>query len=438
MQFIADLHIHSKYSRATSREMDVDNLNKWAKIKGIKVVATGDFTHPLWLKELKEKLEPAEGGLFKLKKKKTKARNDNWLPNGNKDKDDGTRFILSSEISCIFSKNNKTRKVHLLVYAPDFKTVEKINTQLGWQGNIKADGRPILGMDIKEVAKIALNSSAQCMIIPAHMWTPWFSLFGSNSGFDTLEECFDDYTKYIHAGETGLSSDPAMNWRWSALDNVTLISNSDAHSPNKLGREANVFEMDRLSYRNIADAIKNGADAKDNGNKLVSTIEFYPEEGKYHFNGHRSCRISLTPHQTKKVNNICPSCGKPLTIGVLHRVDELADRQEGGKPEKTIPYCNLIPLDEIIADSLGMGVATKRVKEEYKNLIKHFGTEFAILRDASQVQIEQASSPEIGEGVIRARQGKVHIEPGYDGQFGQIKIFYEEERGNLSKQTSLF
>ena len=433
MRFIADLHIHSKYSRATSRDMDVENLNKWAKIKGIKVLGTGDFTHPLWLKELKQKLESAEPGLFRMKKKNKPSLIDNdWLPNNNHHYDEGTRFLLSSEISCIYSKNNRTRKIHIVVLAPDFSTVEKINTRLGWIGNLKSDGRPILGLDAKELAKIVLNTSQDCFIIPAHIYTPWFSLFGSNSGFDSLEECFEEYTKYIYAGETGLSSDPTHSWRNSSLDRITLVSNSDAHSPSKIGREANLFDTD-LTYPAIVEALK----SKD-PNKFLQTVEFFPEEGKYHYDGHRNCQICLTPQESKKIKNICPKCGKPLTIGVLHRVDDLADRQEGEEPNQTIPFKKLIPLEEIIADAKGMGPGSKAVREEYKNLIKHFGSEFKILLTISPGQIEQASSPEIAEGVSRVRQGKVQIEPGYDGEFGRIKIFQDEERGNFSKQASLF
>ncbi len=432
MRFIADLHIHSKYSRATSRDMDVENLNKWAKIKGVKVLGTGDFTHPLWLKELKQKLESAEPGLFRMKKKGKSSLIDNdWLPNNNHN-DEGTRFLLTSEISCIYSKNNRTRKIHIVVLAPDFSTVEKINTRLGWIGNLKSDGRPILGLDAKELAKIVLNTSQDCFIIPAHMYTPWFSLFGANSGFDSLEECFEEYAKYIHAGETGLSSDPAHSWRNSSLDRITLVSNSDAHSPSKIGREANLFDTD-LTYPAIVEAIK----SKD-PNKFLETVEFFPEEGKYHYDGHRNCQICLTPQESKKIKNICPKCGKPLTIGVLHRVDDLADRQNGEEPKQTIPFKKLIPLEEIIAEAKGMGVGSKAVRGEYKNLIKHFGSEFKILLTVSPGQIEQASSPEIAEGVSRVRQGKVQIEPGYDGEFGRIKIFQDQERGNFSKQASLF
>ncbi len=433
MRFLADLHIHSKYSRATSKEMDVENLNKWAKIKGVKVLGTGDFTHPLWLKELKEKLEPAEPGLFKVKKKShLRSANHDWLPNNNHHQDEGTRFLLSAEISCIYSKNGRTRRIHIVVLAPDFPIVEKINTRLGWIGNLKADGRPILGLDAKELAKIVLNTSQDCFIIPAHIWTPWFSLFGSNSGFDSLRECFDEYSQYIYAAETGLSSDPAMNWRWSALDRMALVSNSDAHSPSRIGREANLFDTE-LSYPAIIQAIK----SKDS-QKFLETIEFFPEEGRYHYDGHRNCKVSLAPQEAKKIKNICPQCGKPLTIGVLHRVDDLADRQEGDKPSQTIPFKKIVPLEEIIAEAKGMGVGSKAVEEEYKNMIKHFGSEFKILFNVSPEQIEQASSPELAEGIKRVRQEKVQIEPGYDGEYGRIKIFKDEERGNFSKQASLF
>lgn len=434
MRFIADLHIHSKYSRATSKDMDVDNLNRWAKIKGVKVLGTGDFTHPLWLKELKGKLEPAELGLFKVKKKsRPRLANHDWLPNnGSSQEDKATRFLLSSEISCIYSKNNRTRKIHVVVLAPDFKTVEKINARLSWIGNLKSDGRPILGLDAKELANIVLHTSRDCFIIPAHIYTPWFSLFGANSGFDSLEECFEEYSQYIYAGETGLSSDPPMSWRNSSLDRIALVSNSDAHSPSRVGREANVFDTD-LSYSGIIQAIKNR-----DPQKFVETIEFFPEEGRYHYDGHRNCQISLSPQESKKLNNLCPKCGKPLTIGVSHRIDDLADRQRETQPSKTIPFRKTIPLGEIIAGAKGVGVGSKAVQEEYKNLVKRFGSELKILLDVNPEEIGQASSAELAEGVKRVRQGNVQIEPGYDGEYGRIKIFNDEERGNFSKQASLF
>ena len=434
MQYICDFHIHSKYSRATSKDMDVENLDKWAKIKGIQVVGTGDFTHPQWLKELKENLEPAEPGLFKMKPAFAN------LPAGKAGASAGEeiRFILTAEISSIYSKNNRTRKIHNIIFAPDFETVEKINTHLGWIGNLKSDGRPILGLDAKELAKIVLNSSEDCLIVPAHAWTPWFSIFGSNSGFDSIEECFEEYTKYIYSIETGLSSDPAMNWRLSALDNITLISNSDAHSPGKLGREVNVFEGEKIDYNLIVEAIKVGARA-DDGLKLIKTIEFFPEEGKYHFDGHRNCKVCLNPEASKKYNNLCPTCGKPLTIGVMNRVTQLADRPIGAKPAKIIPYKSLIPLEEIIADVLRVGTGTKRVTEHYRELIKRIGSEFGVLLEAKREEIMAASLPEIAEGVMRVREGKVNIRPGFDGEFGKISILgKEEKKENTSGQKALF
>jgi uncharacterized protein (TIGR00375 family) len=415
MKFIADFHIHSKYSRATSKDMNLESLDKWAKIKGIKVLGTGDFTHPEWLENLKEKLEPAEPGLFKLKKNASE-----------------TRFILTTEISCIYSKKGRVRKIHILIFAPSFEVVEKINVQLGWIGNLKADGRPILGLDAKELAKIVLNISGDCLVIPCHAWTPWFSVFGSKSGFDSIEECFEEYSKYIYAIETGLSSDPLMNWRLSALDKITLISNSDAHSPAKLGREANVFDTE-ISYTAITEAVKT-----KNPQKFLYTIEFFPEEGKYHYDGHRTCQISLSPEESKKYNNICPNCGKPLTIGVLNRVNSLADRPEGSKPEGGIPFKSLVPLKEIIADVFGVLPGAKQVEKEYKNLIEKFGNEFEILLKISRQNLEISTLPEIAEGIERVRERKIYIEPGYDGVYGKIKIFSHKEKKNSSRQGILF
>jgi uncharacterized protein (TIGR00375 family) len=419
MKFIADFHIHSKYSRATSPQMDLEHLDKEAKIKGIKVLTTSDFTHPEWFQNLKEKLEPAEPGLFRIKNQESKVKNNE------------TRFILTTEISCIYSKKNKVRKIHVLIFAPDFQTVEKINTQLGWIGNLKADGRPILGLDAKELAKIVLNISEDCLIVPAHLMTPWFSLFGSKSGFDSLEECFEEYSKYIYAGETGLSASPEMLWRMPDGRRITLISNSDAHSLPKIGREANVFDTE-LSYSAITEVIK----SKD-PQKFLYTIEFFPQEGKYHYDGHRNCEISCSPEETKKYNGICPVCGKPLTIGVLSRVEELADRPEGFKPENAIPFKSLIPLEEIIAEVLGVGVGTKGVEKEYKDLIEKFGSELGILLDTPISDLKSATLLEISEAVSRVREGKVNIEPGYDGAYGKIRIFSEGEKKKVSGQKTL-
>lgn len=419
MQYICDFHIHSKYSRATAKDISVENLDKWAKIKGIQVLGTGDFTHPQWLKELKENLEPSETGLFKFKKSNSDVR-----------------FIFTTEISSIYSKNNRTRKIHNIIFAPNFETIEKINAHLGWIGNLKSDGRPILGLDAKELAKIVLNTSQDCLIVPAHAWTPWFSIFGSNSGFDSIKECFEEFSEYIYSVETGLSSDPAMNWRLSALDNITLISNSDAHSPAKLGREANVLDLKKLDYNSIIKAIK---EPRSEDCRFLYTIEFFPEEGKYHFDGHRNCGICLSPEESKKYNNLCPQCGKPLTIGVMNRINQLADRPVGVKPAKAIPFKSLIPLEEIIADTLGVGVGTKQVSEHYRALIGRMGSEFKVLLEARREDIMAAGLPEIAEGVIRVREGRVNIKPGYDGEFGKINLFGpEEKQENIGRQKTLF
>jgi len=414
MNIIADFHIHSKYSRATSKDMDLESLDKWARIKGINVLGTGDFTHPLWYKNILEKLTPAEEGLFKIK-------------NSNSE----TRFILTSEISCIYSKNNKVRKIHILIFAPSFEIVEKINSRLNLIGNLKADGRPILGLDAKELVKIILSISQDCFIVPAHIWTPWFSLFGSKSGFNSLEECFDNYSKYIFALETGLSSDPKMNWRLSTLDNISLISNSDSHSPAKIGREANVFDTD-LSYFSIIDAIKT-----KNKEKFLYTIEFFPEEGKYHYDGHRFCNISMSPKETKENKNICPVCHKPLTIGVLNRVEELADREDGFVTQNAIPFKSVVPLQEIIADVFNVLPTAKKVKEEYDKLIKNFKNEFEVLLKIPYNELKLVVREEIATAIIKMREGKVEVCPGYDGVYGKIKISLEETN-NKNNQKTLF
>jgi uncharacterized protein (TIGR00375 family) len=421
MRFIADFHLHSKYSRATSNEMNLENLDKWAKIKGIKVLGSSDFTHPEWFKNLKEKLEPAESGLFKLKNTTSE-----------------TRFILTTEISCVYSKKGKVRKIHIIIFAPSFEVVEKINTHLNWIGNLKADGRPILGLDAKELAKIVLNISEDCLIVPGHLMTPWFSLFGSRSGFDSLEDCFEEYSRYIYAGETGLSASPDMLWQIPDGRRITLISNSDSHSLAKLGREANVFEGQELSYQSIASAIKSGRGSPPADLRLIYTIEFFPQEGKYHYDGHRLCGISLSPQESKKLANLCPYCGRPLTIGVLNRVEELADRPQGFRPENAIPFKSLIPLEEIIAEALGVMTGTRQVNEKYKNLIEKFGSEFNVLLNIPSSELEKATLPEIVQGIIRVREGKVYIEPGYDGVYGKIRIFSPGEQKIFSRQKTLF
>lgn len=412
MEFIADFHIHSKYSRATSKDMDVEHITQWAKLKGITLMGTGDFTHHLWLEELKAKLEDKGNGLFSYK---------------------GINFILTAEVSSIYSKNNKGYRIHNLIFAPSFKTVDKINHHLSGIGNLASDGRPILGLDAAELARIVFDVDENCILVPGHIWTPWFSLFGSMSGFDKIEQCFEKQTPKIFALETGLSSDPAMNWRLSALDRFSLISNSDSHSPQKIGREANIFNCE-MSYKAIRDALKN----KDK-TKFVSTIEFFPEEGKYHFDGHRACLVRFSPKESKEHNNKCPKCGKNLTIGVMNRVDQLADRPEGFRPDNAIPFKNLIPLDEIIADAKGVGKGSVAVEREYQTIVAKFGTEFEILLRAAKEEIQKSIPPRIAEGILRVREGKVKLLAGYDGEYGIISLFDDNDKTNKhEEQLSLF
>ncbi len=413
MKFIADFHLHSKYSRATSPRMEIENIDIWSQKKGVKLIGTGDFTHPGWFKDLKEKLSPAESGLFKIKKNSTE-----------------TRFMLSSEVNCIYLKGDRVYRVHILLLAPSFDIVKKINTKLRKFGNLSIDGRPILRLSARDLAGIVLDISKECMIIPAHIYSPWFSLFGSRSGFNSLEECFEGYSKYIYAVETGLSSDPPMSWRNSSLDKVALISNGDSHSPENIGREANVFNTD-LNYMSVINTIKS-----KNPKKFLHTIEFFPQEGKYYMDGHRSCKISLTPTQSKKQKNLCPKCGKPLTIGVLNRSEELSDRKKGFRLPKATPFKYLIPLKEIIAEVLGVGITTKKVKKEHDILIKRFKNEFEVLLNVSRKDLSVSLMPEITEGIIRARKGKVQIIPGYDGVYGKIKVFSQKERSLFSKQKT--
>ncbi len=422
MRFIADLHIHSHYSRATSRDMSPEGIGKWAQLKGITVIATGDFTHPQWLKELNEKLDPAGNGLFTLKKE---YRTDDVPGSCKAD----VYFILSAEISCIYSKNGKTRKVHSVILAPDLASAARLNLALSKIGNLNADGRPILGLDVKELLKITLDASPDALFIPAHAWTPHFSVFGAASGFDSLEECFEELTPHIYAIETGLSSDPLMNWRLSALDGITLVSNSDAHSAAKIGREANIFDRS-ISYKDIIGALKTRKG-------FLGTIEFFPEEGKYHYDGHRDCGVSLSPKETIHHDYLCPLCGKKVTVGVMHRVEKLADREEGFKLPGAPTYFSIIPLPEIIAEGLKVGVNTKKVSALYFPLLEKLGNEFHILMEAPLEDIERAGTPLIREAVSRMRTGNVHIAPGYDGEYGTVRIFEEVERKEIKGQMKL-
>lgn len=419
MRFIADLHVHSRYSRATSRDMSPENIWKWSQLKGIAVVATGDFTHPGWMKELEEKLEPADNGLLVLKKEYETG----GIPGSCRA---GVFFLPSVEISCIYKKGGRTRKVHNLVFVPDLGTAARINRVLAQVGNINSDGRPILGLDSKELLKIVLESAPGAVLVPAHAWTPHFSVFGASSGFDTLQECFEELTPHVRAIETGLSSDPPMNRRLSALDGITLISNSDAHSPAKLGREANMFDGE-ISLGTIMKGIRTGEG-------LSGTIEFFPEEGKYHYDGHRACGVCLSPEETIRRNYLCPVCGKRLTVGVMHRVQKLADREKVHGSADGTAYRSLIPLPEIIAEVRRRGVNSKAVGKDYMNLLESLGNEFRILIDVPATEIGAAGFPAVAGAVSKMRAGKITVSPGYDGEYGKIKIFGKFEERELKRQ----
>ncbi len=429
MRFIADLHIHSKYSRATSHDLTFPNLYKWALYKGIHIVGSGDFTHPQWVEEIEEYLEPApEQGLYSLKEKYCKEAQEG-IP---QDMIAPVRFLLSVEISSIYKKKGRTRKVHNVVFAPNLEVAKKISYRLSQIGNIKSDGRPILGLDSHHLLEILLEISPEIYLIPAHIWTPWFSLFGANSGFDHIEECFEELTPYIFALETGLSSDPPMNWMCSQLDRFTLVSNSDAHSPSKLGREANLFSCE-FSYPGLFDALKRG-DAE----KFLGTIEFYPDEGKYHLDGHSKCKLRLTPEQSIEYKGICPMCGGKITLGVLHRIAELADRKAGEKPPKPFPFRNLIGLETILGQVLGVKETSKKVETEYFSVLKKFGPELEIISNTPLEELEKKGSVILAEAVRRAREGNLEIAGGYDGEYGTIQIFQPGEREKYLPQETFF
>jgi len=423
MNYVADLHIHSPYSRATSRDSTLTGLAAWAGIKGIQVVGTGDFTHPAWFGRLREELVEAEPGLFRLK-------NEEAVPSplpGVSPSAAPVRFLLTAEISSIYKRHGAVRKVHNLLYVPDFASVERLNRVLSGIGNIMSDGRPILGLDSRNLLEILLEQAPEGFMVPAHIWTPWFSLFGSRSGFDAVEECFGDLTPHIFALETGLSSDPAMNRLVSSLDRFALVSNSDCHSPQKLGREANLFATG-LDYFSLRDALR-----ENRRETFPGTIEFFPEEGKYHFDGHRNCRVCLDPHETRRLGLRCPVCGKPLTVGVHHRVMDLADREEPLYPPDAPRFRSLIPLPEILGELLGVGPAAKGVQQQYGRIINRFGSEFNLLLHADPSEIGD-HAPLLGEAIARMRAGRVIRNPGYDGEFGTIRLFAEGELAQLAGQ----
>ena len=417
MRFHADLHVHSKYSRATSKHADLEHLAYWARKKGIAVVATGDFTHPAWLAELKDKLVSAEPGLFRLRDDLEAALATKLPPvcHG------VMRFMLSVEISTIYKKGAFTRKIHHLLYAPDFEAADRIVARLAAIGNIASDGRPILGLDSRDLLEITLESSPEAFLVPAHIWTPWFAVLGSRSGFDSITECYGDLADHIFAIETGLSSDPAMNWRISGLDRYRLVSNSDAHSPPKLGREATLFETD-LDYFALRRAL-------ETGNGYVGTVEFFPEEGKYHLDGHRKCNIRLTPEETKANDGRCPVCGQPVTVGVLHRVDMLADRTEAdpAPPPTAGTVSNLVPLPEIVSEITGTGPNTQTVGRHYERLIGSLGSELSILETVPLEDIARTDSSFLAEAISRLRAGRSSAMRVTMASYGVIRLFEDHE-----------
>lgn len=438
MRIVADFHIHSKYALATSKFMVPEEIAKWAKIKGVDVIGTGDCTHPLWVKELKEKLEPAEEGVYELK-----------------GDSDSLRFMLTGEVACIFSQGKSNRRVHIHFWAPSFEIVEKINKELEKVGKIYSDGRPVMGLSAIEFCRILFEVSDDCVVVPAHIWTPYFGTLGSKSGFDSIEECYGEFTDRIFAVETGLSSDPPMNWRLSQLDKYALVSNSDAHSGRNIMREANVFELEELSYESIVDAVK----SKDK-KKFLYTVEFYPEEGMYHWDGSRKKGICLSPEETQALILRNAGLAKSMTIGVEHRVFDLADRPsfvknkfeaESGKkfmagkpidpPEWGIPYVNLVSLDDIIAEAMRVGVLSQRVQKEYLRIIQTCGSEFEVLMDKTAEELEFCVGKRVADGIIRVREGKINIKPGYDGVYGEVKVFEDKENDGPKeyvRQTRLF
>lgn len=411
MRVIADLHIHGKYSRATSADMDIEPITHYAQMKGLNLIGTGDFTHPKWFSGLKEKLTEVEGkGLY----------------SPSFDPKSSIRFMITTEVSTIFEFQGKVKKIHHVIMTPSLETAAQINNQLAKWGDLSVDGRPTLNMPAPELVEEVMSVSGDNEVFPSHAWTPWFSLYGAFSGFDRIEDCYGDMTRYIHALETGLSSDPPMNWLLSSNDRFTLVSNSDSHSawPWRLGREANVFELEPFSYREIIDAIR-----KKDAKRFKFTIETPPAFGKYHYSGHRMCGISLAPQEAMRLGNICPKCGRKLTIGVEQRVEELADRPVGFKPEGAIPFMHLLPLSEIIAAVLGdISIASKRVWEVYNAVVDRFGDEYSVLIDVPRERLVEVVDPRIAEAIIRVREGQVKVVPGYDGVYGKLIIFPEEEK----------
>jgi uncharacterized protein (TIGR00375 family) len=416
LRVAADLHIHSRFSRATSQKMSITEITRFARIKGLKLVGTGDFTHPKWFSELSEELAEVSGTNLYGSKKHSESP---------------VRYMITVEVCTIFSVDEKSKKIHHVIFTPSLETATQISDRLKRYGSLSVDGRPTLDMTASQLVEEVMQVSDENEVVPAHVWTPWFSLFGAFSGFDRIEDCYEDMTKHIHALETGLSSDPPMNWRLSALDKFTLISNSDCHShwPWRIGRESNVFELDQLTYREVVDTIR-----KKDPKRFKYTIETNPAYGKYHWTGHRNCNVSLPPQEAKKYGNHCPVCGRRLTRGVDQRIEELADRPADYTPENPIGYKRLLPLSEIIKAVLGVSYpGAKKVWSIYSPLIAKFGDEYTVLMDAPKQEMEKIVDSRIAEAIVRVREEKARVIPGYDGVYGQLVIFDEKQEVNQQK-----
>jgi DNA helicase-2/ATP-dependent DNA helicase PcrA len=423
MRYVADLHLHSRYARATSRQLDFPALYRAALTKGVQLLGTGDFTHPGWMQELEQQLVPAEQGLFKLQDSLARTAAEG-LPEACAGR--CVRFALQVELSLIYKRDGRVRKNHNLVFMPSLDAARRFTARLGTLGNLASDGRPILGLDARDLLELVLETGPGAFLVPAHIWTPWFSTLGSMSGFDSLDECFRDLSPHVFAAETGLSSDPAMNWRVSSLDRITLVSNSDAHSPDKLGREANLFDT-QLDYPSMHRALVTREG-------FQGTLEFFPEEGKYHLDGHRNCGVRLEPAQTRALNGKCPVCGGKLVVGVLSRVLELADRPSGVQPAGASPFRSLVSLGQVAGAALGVGSASRGATAIVRGLLSKLGPELEVLREAPVEDIEKVSGAVVAEAVRRVRAGELSIESGYDGAFGKVSIFRPEERAQLAGQ----
>ncbi len=426
MKLVADLHVHSRFSRATSRELDFVALHRSAAHKGVHLVGTGDFTHPGWMAEIEQMLEPAEQGLFRLKPELARQATQDLPPSC---RNAWVRFVLQVEISNIYRRDNRVRKNHNLAFVPSFDAAKRFTHRLAAIGNVASDGRPILGLDARDLLEITLSADPLAFLVPAHIWTPWFSMLGSKSGFDSVAECFRDLSAHVFAVETGLSSDPAMNWRVRDLDRMTLISNSDAHSPSRLGREANLLDIEP-GYEPLLQALRTRRG-------FLGTVEFFPEEGKYHLDGHRKCSVRLDPHETKKLGGRCPECGALITVGVMSRVTDLADREPGIRPDGARPFTSLVSLPQAVAQAIGSGADSQKTAAAVGRIVETIGPELVVLREAPIDEVQRIAGAHVAEAVRRVRAGELTIDAGYDGEFGTVSIFKPGELDRIAGQASL-